>query len=100
MPISLGFDVFVIAFVILIVITIALGVRTVPQGYAYTVERFGAYTRTLGPGLHLIMPLIDKIGSRMNVMEQVLDIPSQEIITRDNAMVGVEKLSGPRGAAA
>ena len=50
MPISLGFDVFVIAFVILIVITIALGVRTVPQGYAYTVERFGRYSRSLGPG--------------------------------------------------
>ena len=61
MPVS-GFDVFVIAFVILIVVTIALGVRTVPQGYAYTVERFGRYSRSLGPGLGLIVPYVEGIG--------------------------------------
>ena len=64
MPISLGFDIFVVAFVFLVVVTIAMGVRTVPQGYAYTVERFGRYSRTLGPGLGLIVPYVEQIGKR------------------------------------
>ncbi len=62
MPFSLGFDTFVIAIAIVVIVTIAMGVRTIPQGYAYTVERFGRYSRSLGPGLGLIIPYIESIG--------------------------------------
>ncbi|WP_414653446.1 SPFH domain-containing protein [Geminicoccus sp.] len=64
-----------------------MGVRSVTQGEEWTVERFGRYTRTLSPGLNLIVPVIDRVGAKLSVMEQVLDVPSQEVITRDNAMV-------------
>ncbi len=75
---------------VLIVVTIFAGVKTVPQGQIWTVERFGAFTGTLSPGLNFVFPFIDRIGHRMNVQEQVVDIPEQSVITRDNATVAVD----------
>lgn len=85
-----GFDVVIIVLVILVVLVLFAGIKTVPQGSNHTVERFGKYTRTLSPGLNLIVPFIDRIGAKMSMMEQVLDVPTQEVITRDNAIVAVD----------
>src|SRR5690606_37309022 len=85
-----GFDILIPVLVILVFLVLFAGAKTVPQGHAYTVERFGRYTRTLTPGLNIIIPCIDRIGRRLNMMEQVLDVPTQEVITRDNATVSVD----------
>jgi len=88
-----GMDYAVIAIVIIVIWTLIAGIKTVPQGYNYTVERFKKYTRTLHPGLNLIVPYIDTIGARLNVMEQVLDVPTQEVITKDNASVKADAVA-------
>ena len=88
-----GFDVFAIVFLALAILVLFSTVKTVSQGYNWTVERFGKYTKTLHPGLNFIVPFFDRVGRKMNVMEQVVDIPQQDVISKDNATVTVDGLA-------
>jgi regulator of protease activity HflC (stomatin/prohibitin superfamily) len=85
-----GFEIFGLLLIVLAAVALWSTVKIVPQGYNWTIESFGRYTRTLSPGLHILIPVMERVGYKMNMKEQVMDIASQDVITRDNAMVRVD----------
>ncbi|MFC7689971.1 SPFH domain-containing protein [Paeniroseomonas aquatica] len=85
-----GLQIVLLALILLALVTAARGIRTVPQGQVWTVERFGAFIRLLQPGLNFLIPFVDAVGHKLNVQEVVLDIPEQSVITKDNATVVVD----------
>ncbi len=87
---GLNFNVLPIVILVALLVIVSKAWLTVPQGFQYTLERFGRFKKTMEPGFHLITPFFESVGRRMNMMEQVLDVPRQEVITKDNAMVGVD----------
>ena len=87
---ALGIATFVGFFLLLVMVTVLMSVKSVPQGMEYTVERFGRYTRTLRPGLNFIVPFFDRVSQKLSMKEEVMEVPSQEVITRDNAMIRVD----------
>ena len=87
---GLEFNVLPIVILIALLVIVSKAWLTVPQGFQFTLERFGRFKKTMEPGFHMITPFFESVGRRMNMMEQVLDVPRQEVITKDNAMVGVD----------
>ncbi len=83
-------EIFAIIVILIAFFVLIKSVVVVRQGYEYTIENFGRFTRVLTPGLHFVMPIVENVGAKLSKMEQVLDVPSQEVITKDNAMVRVD----------